>query len=219
MYIICVIFCSAIIPVPLEPVLHGMASAGRAAPASRFLHKLKWSITHRFDTFSPHFHGGTIGNMPISEVADDGFAYDPARNIIYCVWCGASMPEWQSVSSVNVIKQLHNNTCPRGPPLDEFPVPTTADTASAMEDQIEGLAEEVDLSARSSAHSAGFSELRRENERMKEERKCKKCNRAQVETLFLPCRHLVACETCADEVDDCFKCGTKILGTVRIYMM
>lgn len=196
-----------------------MASGGRnVAPTSSSrpsCHpELQRSITKRLDTFID-FRDGRIGNMAVPEVADDGFTYDRNADIIRCAWCGAVVADWRSMDCISVIQQLHNDSCPRGPPIEE-PAPT--EEPSPAEDQIEGRIynAEVDLSSRS---SAPVHMLRRDNERMREQRMCKRCNRSQVETLFLPCRHLVACEVCADEVVDCFVCDTKILGTVRIYMI
>jgi len=173
--------------------------------------ELQQSVTKRLDTFQEFPHG-RIGNMSVSTVADVGFAYDRTERALRCVWCGLAVPDWQSMESVSVIQQLHNDRCPRGP-LDETTERSTA------EDQIEGRAysAEIDLSWHTSGRAS--ERLRRENQKMKEERTCKRCGRSQVETLFLPCRHLVACEVCADEVEDCFICDTKILGTVRTYML
>lgn len=167
------------------------------------------------DTFLA-LRGAQIGSVSASDVADNGYAYDRSTNSVRCVWCGAFVIDWQRLDSVSVIQQLHNETCPKGPPMEE---PLSAEQPPGVEeDQIEGGAQnaEIDLSRRS-ALPVGF--LRQENEMMREQRRCKRCNRAEVETLFLPCRHLVACEECADQVEDCFVCDTKILGTVRIYMM
>lgn len=62
--------------------------------------------------------------------------------------------------------------------------------------------------------------LQRENERLQWAKKCKVCFSADVEILFLPCRHLVCCETCEPSVDDCplSTCGKHILGHVRVYL-
>jgi len=47
---------------------------------------------------------------------------------------------------------------------------------------------------------------------------CRHCETAQVQILYLPCRHAVACEACADKDDDkCVHCQAVILGTVKIY--
>lgn len=64
-----------------------------------------------------------------------------------------------------------------------------------------------------------IASVRRDNERLQEEITCKKCKRNRVGTLFLPCRHLVSCEECAEDVDFCFHCNAKILGTVRTFMI
>jgi len=194
-----------------------MAAASRRNAPGPFPNdpNLKRSVTKRMDTFLS-LHDARVGNVSASDVADCGYAYDRVSKSVRCVWCGAYVFDWERLDSVSVIQQLHNETCPKGPPPDEETPPD--DQASGVEDQLEGGAQntEIDLSRREALPP---SVLRDENERMREERRCKQCNRAQVETLFLPCRHLVACEACADQVDDCFVCDTKILGTVRIYMM
>ena len=60
--------------------------------------------------------------------------------------------------------------------------------------------------------------MKEENERLKSSMTCKKCRKEKVQTLYLPCRHLIACESCADHMDDCLLCNQKILGTVRIFL-
>jgi len=60
--------------------------------------------------------------------------------------------------------------------------------------------------------------LRKENARLRASISCCRCG-ARVQTLFLPCRHVNMCEECSINVDDCLKCGKKILGTVRVYLI
>jgi len=57
--------------------------------------------------------------------------------------------------------------------------------------------------------------LREENERLRNN--CHKCKTEKIQTLFLPCRHLITCEKCAEETDNCLLCNSTILGTVRTY--
>jgi len=179
--------------------------------------QLQRSVMRRTDTFADEFRQCRIGNMSVSDVADSGYIYDRTARVLQCVWCGATVTEWQNVDSISVIQQLHNNSCPRGPPVDEFEPPAAVEASARSEDQVEGSGEyEIDLTSRS---PVSVDALKRDNERMREQRMCKRCGRSQVETLFLPCRHLVACEVCADAVEDCFVCDTKILGTVRTYML
>ena len=60
--------------------------------------------------------------------------------------------------------------------------------------------------------------LKSENERLKASIICRNCKVHQVETLNLPCCHIVCCESCADAAHFCPLCEQIILGTVRIYM-
>jgi len=45
--------------------------------------------------------------------------------------------------------------------------------------------------------------LKKENEQLRLEITCRKCKGNRVQSLFLPCRHLVACEECAKDMDAC----------------
>ena len=210
--------------------LHGMAAGQqRNLPAtgsnttSDDDSLLKFSVTRRIDTFLPLQNDSRLGrDVPIAEVAGCGFAYFPTSSSVHCVWCNAKIVDWQCLDSVSVVEQLHRDSCPRGPPPEEEPPPSSVlgGQTSLAEDQLEGPVysnAEVDLSCERQPVPVHL--LRQHNERMREERTCKRCGGSQVETLFLPCRHLVACEVCADEVEDCFVCDTKILGTVRIYLL
>ncbi|XP_067667421.1 uncharacterized protein [Haliotis asinina] len=57
-----------------------------------------------------------------------------------------------------------------------------------------------------------------ENKRLREQRLCRVCSQKDVCILFLPCGHLVTCETCAETVDDCVLCNKTIMGTVKTYL-
>jgi len=61
-------------------------------------------------------------------------------------------------------------------------------------------------------------ELIRENREMREQRQCKVCMDGEVEVVFLPCAHLVACASCATGLSNCAVCRTPIQETVRVYM-
>jgi len=73
----------------------------------------------------------------------------------------------------------------------------------------------IEVSAMSYAFTAK-QKLREENERLRVN--CHKCGVQKLQTLFLPCRHLVTCEKCAEEMDSCLLCDSTILGTVRIFL-
>jgi hypothetical protein len=61
--------------------------------------------------------------------------------------------------------------------------------------------------------------LKEENEKLRRALICKHCNITRVQTLNLPCAHIVCCEACADLLDNCPLCNEKILGTARIFVV
>jgi len=92
-------------------------------------------------------------------------------------------------------------------------LPTTAAdaTAAATTDTVAPLGE--------SRNVIDKAKLMKENERLRSEMTCKKCKQTSVETLFLPCRHLVACEECSSNMENCITCNAEIQGTYRTYVM
>ena len=61
-------------------------------------------------------------------------------------------------------------------------------------------------------------DLLKENTELKEQKLCKICMVSDVNIVFLPCGHLVACATCAPALQMCPICRAAIKGTVRTYM-
>jgi hypothetical protein len=68
--------------------------------------------------------------------------------------------------------------------------------------------------------SAGPDSLRMldENRQLKEARLCKICMDKDVDTVFLPCGHLVSCNNCARSLRNCAICRTLIRGTVKVFL-
>ena len=62
--------------------------------------------------------------------------------------------------------------------------------------------------------------LLKENTRLKEEKAileksfldlyCKMCNKAEADTVFMPCGHIVTCEDCSSLMKKCLICKTEI---------
>lgn len=57
-----------------------------------------------------------------------------------------------------------------------------------------------------------------ENTKLKDARTCKICMELEVNTVFLPCGHLIACNVCAPKVRNCPLCRTFIRGTVKTFL-
>jgi len=57
-----------------------------------------------------------------------------------------------------------------------------------------------------------------ENRRLLDAKTCKVCMDKEVNTVFLPCGHLVSCDQCAPKLRNCPVCRTYIRGTVRTFL-
>jgi len=57
-----------------------------------------------------------------------------------------------------------------------------------------------------------------ENRRLREARTCKVCMDREVNTVFLPCGHLVCCDTCSPALRNCAVCRALIRGTVKVFL-
>jgi putative lipoic acid-binding regulatory protein len=68
-----------------------------------------------------------------------------------------------------------------------------------------------------STTGSAITSLLNENKRLKMKMACKVCLRADVQTLFLPCRHLPCCEKCTPSVTHCPVCKRFILATAKTY--
>jgi cell division septation protein DedD len=60
--------------------------------------------------------------------------------------------------------------------------------------------------------------LEEENRQLKEARTCRVCMDVEINTVFLPCGHLVCCDGCARSLQQCPICRTHIRGTVKTFL-
>lgn len=60
--------------------------------------------------------------------------------------------------------------------------------------------------------------LLEENAKLKNDRICKVCMEKEINTVFLPCGHLVCCEMCTPMIRECCICRVFIRGTVKTYL-
>jgi hypothetical protein len=68
------------------------------------------------------------------------------------------------------------------------------------------------------ALSSGELEVLEENRQLKDARTCKVCMAKEVDTVFLPCGHLVCCSSCSPALRNCAICRALIRGTVKIFL-
>ena len=94
----------------------------------------------------------------------------------------------------------------------------------ALLDMIFDLEQNVDCSCKKEIVDAtvetvtDMHKLMNENETLKSNITCKVCLDKHIDTLFIPCRHLMCCKKCADSVKNCPFCRHVIVGTVDVFM-
>ena len=60
--------------------------------------------------------------------------------------------------------------------------------------------------------------MQKKTEEYRQNITCKICLEEKVGVLFLPCRHLICCKQCADNVHKCPLCREKIIGTILAFI-
>jgi len=110
--------------------------------------------------------------------------------------------------------------CPTTEALYKEPLKPSADLAPAglfaemSKDSVFAAGEKIKFSQK-------LEELVRENQKLKERKRCRACRKVELTTsgvTYLPCGHFVTCEHCSELFDDCPSCGINIMGTVRTFL-
>ncbi|KAK7477658.1 hypothetical protein BaRGS_00031136 [Batillaria attramentaria] len=66
--------------------------------------------------------------------------------------------------------------------------------------------------------SQRVARLQAENRELARRLRCKVCHREPIDTILMPCGHLVVCETCARGVTQCPLCHDRIRATAKVHM-
>ena len=164
-----------------------------------------------------------------------------SQNILEAIFASPSQPETQQTPPNNretpiltprsqtishpipqtipttVSSQTHTTT------NDPTPKSTIGEKSSAVstEDVLLDLEKEEtaqELAKRKEAEKKELSTLSAEYEELQAKITCKICLDAKIESLFLPCRHLVCCDNCANMVRECPFCRARIEGVVKVYL-
>jgi len=150
--------------------------------------------------------------IPTAEIAAAGFYYTGENDIIKCCQCAMTL----QIKDAEMLSSLHRPCAP---------VPAVPVEPVSEADLVELVSEGPNVSLppptarpKVAGASSRLAELKEENKRLRLTWKCKKCGQP-IEMLFLPCRHLVACNECGAKMDQCIACDKKILGTVQTYVV
>ncbi|OQV22200.1 E3 ubiquitin-protein ligase XIAP [Hypsibius exemplaris] len=80
-----------------------------------------------------------------------------------------------------------------------------------------GLFAKLRSLSRDSDKAVSVEKLAEENRILKQQRRCKICFDKEVNTVLLPCGHLMACENCAPQLRTCGICRVGIRGTLKTF--
>ena len=92
------------------------------------------------------------------------------------------------------------------------------DTGSVSSPRKQTMTKLKDSKHKSSNDFVDVEKLKRETERLRSNVTCRICLDATVHVLFLPCRHLICCEQCANNVHNCPLCRQRIVGTIKAFV-
>jgi len=128
-----------------------------------------------------------------------------------------SWPEWgQKVSSPNETEHFYAtsicNRTPIGFEVILFPKPLLSATGWSVFNVF------INHRIVAGLVVADCVEELEENRRLREARMCKVCMDNEVNTVFLPCGHLVCCDTCSPALRNCAVCRAVIRGTVKVFL-
>jgi len=162
------------------------------------------------------------------QFATAGFEYTTFKDEVRCDFCKIELSDW-SEGDIPMHKHREKNpNCQFVAAFNEnLELDVVEDGEEEDPDEFYG---EIDLTQtanllkenraqRRLRSQTDVSSMKAANEQLRGQLRCKNCNAESIQTLFLPCRHLVSCETCAEKVESCFYCSTRIMGTVRAYVI
>lgn len=206
-------------------------------PIDQKSYKENRELLPRISTYANFPSTGGFKPKPY-RLAKAGFYFTEIRDQIRCHFCGLVVGDLHLVY-IDILA-LHR----RFSPNCEYAAETERQEKAEYEDDDDAATDtnepqeenynDVDLAENSKKIKDAKSLLRKrstedgietlqmmkeENDQIELQLKCKNCKRERLQILFLPCRHLVSCEPCADQVDFCFYCNSKIMGTVRSFVV
>jgi len=181
----------------------------------------------------------TFDDWPASDVvqpsamARAGLYYTGQSDRTRCAFCRGVLHCWQPGDDPADEHRRHFPYCPFVRQRDVGNVPLQRDASLdrhmstlGVEDVRHFTSDESNATATAaSASAATFSPpddekqmLMEENRRLHDAKTCKVCMDRDVNTVFLPCGHLVSCDQCAPKLRNCPVCRTYIRGTVKTFL-
>ena len=132
------------------------------------------------------------------ELAASGLFFTGENDKVQCIFCNGFLHHWEEGDVAATEHRRHFPNCPFILGYNVDNIPLIEEMTSSSKDMNSG--KEVD-------------------EEINEEftHSCKICMNRQSDIVFIPCRHLVACQNCASRLKVCAVCRTMIRSTIKAY--
>uniref|UniRef100_A0A182YU20 RING-type domain-containing protein n=1 Tax=Biomphalaria glabrata TaxID=6526 RepID=A0A182YU20_BIOGL len=151
------------------------------------------------------FKFATLNKMRVSILGSNSTTAN-----VQCFVCGWKFIDWKQEDDVRFQHALHSPTC-------------------CFVKQIKGrtyidVVQELALCTPQVWHyvivySTDAERLREKNKNLRMRTRCKVCTDKEVEFVFLPCGHFIACSQCVNASAECKICKTAIAGILRVYII
>lgn len=168
-------------------------------------------------------------------LADAGFFNTGVGDLVRCFQCGIGLRNWGAgddpwIEHAKVYKWCKYLEDEKGKdfiqehseqePTDDFEnhIGSGSDRQEAEQNQAGSKGCDEKREAGGNQKPEEYSDLKSENERLKSTVMCKICLTDEVNVLFLPCGHLVSCQTCAPHVTQCAVCRMQIENRRKIFL-
>ena len=177
---------------------------------------------------------GWPDDVPVSidELARAGFYYTGSRDCVQCPWCHGRIHSWIAGDTALGEHKRHFPSCwfvaevlrkafqhmpnPSPPPSNSWD-----DVVQAVRNLYVDDTKKFSLASTpldTNDQNLSLEELKSKIDEMHRHNTCKVCLETVVQQLFLPCRHLICCEACGNNVKFCPICRAYIAGTIKVFM-
>lgn len=189
------------------------------------------SVEKRFESFKYKWSKEFL--VPASELAKNGFFYSGTADKVTCAYCGVSIKNFARNDTAYGEHMRRSPDCAFLKGVNEQEVGDSKDVDEVKKfatligytkDKIEEVLARmngrvtcerfIDAVTQSRKDKTQEKCVELEKERDKLMMKCGRCNKMS-SLLLIPCRHL-SCNNCP--IDECGKCGKKVIGVVKFYL-
>lgn len=119
-----------------------------------------------------------------------------------------------AVDTLNDFYEKSSERMTKPTTVNSAPIPTTP-VPEPVPEKPAAVPESTPTSTSSSGPASSGSQG---NDSLKRKKECNVCMDKEADTVFMPCRHMCACESCANRLNTCPICRRKIEQCIKVYV-